>query len=111
MIRPLAHLFGPNPFSRLCVHGASPVAPARFRTIAATLILFACIGARGAHAADSSPVATVQLTPGWVTFGQAVPQGKAVAGLQVQGVLTQTDVKTRWPDGSIRFAVVTVSRG
>src|SRR3954468_13095373 len=54
-------------------------------------------------------IATIGLTPGWATFGQAVPQGAAPSGLQVGSLLTQTDVKTRWSDGSIRFAVVTVN--
>ncbi|TXT35775.1 MAG: PDK repeat-containing protein [Planctomycetota bacterium] len=51
--------------------------------------------------------AIVALTPGWATFGQALPQGVAFEALQVGALKTQTDVKTRWPDGSIRFAVVT----
>ncbi|MEO8682073.1 MAG: hypothetical protein ABI665_23705, partial [Vicinamibacterales bacterium] len=47
------------------------------------------------------------MTPGWATFGQVVPQGVAFDGLQIGDLPTQTDVKNRWPDGSIRFAVVT----
>jgi hypothetical protein len=54
------------------------------------------------------PFANVGLTAGWATFGQAVPQGVATGGLAVGTLVTQTDVKNRWPDGSIRFAVVTV---
>ena len=57
--------------------------------------------------ASSEPLATVTLTPGWATFGQALPAGVASDALQVGTLPTQTDVKTRWPDGSIRFAVVT----
>src|SRR4029077_6156106 len=53
--------------------------------------------------------ATVALTQGWATFGEVVPQGAAVDALQVGSLPTQTDVKTRWPDGSIRSAGVTVS--
>ena len=53
-------------------------------------------------------IANIGLTAGWATFGQAVPQGAARDGLQVGSLPTQTDVKSRWPDGSIRFAVVTV---
>ena len=49
------------------------------------------------------------MTPGWTSFGQAVPQGAAPSGLQLGSLFTQTDVKTRWPDGSIRFAVVTAN--
>lgn len=44
---------------------------------------------------------------GWATFGQALPQGYARDGLKVGNAATQTDVKSRWPDGSIKFAVVT----
>ena len=60
---------------------------------------------------DAQPpqVATVGLTPGWATFGQALPQGAATNGLQVGNLATQTDVKNTWPDGSIRFAIVTVN--
>jgi hypothetical protein len=47
-------------------------------------------------------------SPGWATFGLAVPKGVAISGVQVGTTLaTQTDVKTKWPDGSIRFAVIT----
>src|SRR5262249_39213121 len=44
---------------------------------------------------------------GWATFGLALPQGAATDTVQVGTLPTQTDVKTKWPDGSIRFAVVT----
>src|SRR5689334_18873351 len=54
----------------------------------------------------SSTLATIGLTPGWATFGEALPQGAAQNGLQVGNLPTQTDVKDRWSDGSIRFAVV-----
>ncbi|HVD91198.1 MAG TPA: hypothetical protein VNC21_02905, partial [Vicinamibacterales bacterium] len=53
-------------------------------------------------------LATVGLTAGWATFGQALPHGVATNGLQVGALPTQTDVKSRWADGSIRFAIVTV---
>jgi hypothetical protein len=52
--------------------------------------------------------ANVGLTAGWATFGQAVPRGAATNGLMVGTFPTQTDVKNRWPDGSIKFAVVSV---
>src|SRR5262249_30870989 len=58
--------------------------------------------------ADAQTLATVHLTPGWATFGQALPQGAAFSGVRVGTFSTQTDVKNRWPDGSIRFAVVSV---
>src|SRR5262245_62134416 len=58
--------------------------------------------------ADAQTLATVHLTPGWATFGQALPQGAAPSGLRVGTFSTQTDVKNRWPDGSIRFAIVSV---
>jgi len=59
--------------------------------------------------ADSAAIATVHLTPGWATFGEAVPRGVAFDALQVGPFQTQTDVKTRWDDHSIRFAIVTVN--
>jgi len=57
----------------------------------------------------AAQIAVDTLTSGWATFGQAVPEGAASRGLQVGSLLTQTDVKTRWPDGSIRFAVLSVN--
>lgn len=49
----------------------------------------------------------VTLSEGWATFGLALPPGAARSGLKVGSFETQTDVKNRWADGSIRFAVVT----
>ena len=60
-----------------------------------------------ASPAWAQTLATINLTPGWATFGQALPQGAAPSGLRVGSLTTQTDVKNRWPDGSIRFAIVT----
>lgn len=57
--------------------------------------------------ATREAVATVELTAGWATFGQALAPDAAFESLQVGSLPTQTDVKTRWPDGSIRFAVLT----
>ncbi|WP_154673826.1 PKD domain-containing protein, partial [Singulisphaera acidiphila] len=59
-----------------------------------------------------SPVnglANLVLTPGWATFGQVLPQGVAHDGLQLGNLVTQTDVKTTWPDGSIRYAIVSAA--
>jgi hypothetical protein len=69
------------------------------------LLLFCATGSIGIG--QSAPIATVALSSGWATFGEVVPQGLAQDALQVGSLATQTDVKTRWPDGSIRFAVVT----
>lgn len=52
-------------------------------------------------------LANIGLTAGWATFGQVLPQGEAWGGLQLGNLTTQTDIKTTWSDGSIRFAVVT----
>ena len=60
-------------------------------------------------AQTSGTVATVGLTAGWATFGEAVPQGQATSALQIGSLPTQTDVKNRWPDGSIKFAIVSAS--
>src|SRR6185503_1927333 len=70
------------------------------------LVLFLCAAAT--LDAQTAPVATVGLTPGWATFGQALRPGAATGGLQVGSFPTQTDVKNTWPDGSVRFAIVTV---
>src|SRR5690349_5683660 len=51
-------------------------------------------------------IGTNTFTQGCVTFGQVVPQGQAVGGLQVGSFATQSDVKNRWPDGSIQFGIV-----
>jgi hypothetical protein len=47
------------------------------------------------------------LTAGWATFGQVLPEGAASGSLQLGNLTTQTDVKDRWADGSIKFAIVT----
>ena len=57
--------------------------------------------------ATTETVATVGLTAGWATFGQALAPDAAFESLQIGSLPTQTDVKTRWADGSIRFAVLT----
>src|SRR5262245_47809417 len=88
---------------------ASRVARAKLSyrsALAAGLLAWTSIGI--APAAQSPPIATVALTPGWATFGQAVPPGAARDGLKVRNLPTQADIKNRWPDGSIRFAIVTV---
>src|SRR4051812_27944812 len=87
---------------------SSPRRGRRVSRAATLILLFACAAVSTAWA-QAAPLATVGLTTGWVTFGQAVPQGLATGGLQVGGFATQTDIKTRWPDGSIRFAVMTVN--
>jgi hypothetical protein len=46
---------------------------------------------------------------GWATFGLALPKGAAQSAVSVGSLTTQTDIKTVWPDGSIRFAVVTAN--
>ena len=72
----------------------------------ASTVLLLLLASRGTANAQ---IAVDAFGSGWATFGQAVPQGAAPSGLQVGSLLTQTDVKTRWPDGSIRFAVVTAN--
>ena len=79
---------------------------ARLRWFLLTLVCG--LSAPPAAEAQIARVATVDLTPGWATFGQALPQGAATGALQVGTLATQTDVKNTWPDGSIRFAIVTV---
>ena len=52
-------------------------------------------------------LATYHLGTGSATFGIVLPKGAATGGLKVGALATQTDVKSTWPDGSIKFAVVT----
>ena len=80
----------------------------RVRVGFAALLLMICSTNMRLAAQAGGAIANVGLTAGWATFGQAVPQGAARDGLQVGSLPTQTDIKSRWPDGSIRFAVVTV---
>jgi hypothetical protein len=47
------------------------------------------------------------LSAGWATFGQVLPQGAARGSLKLGDLTTQTDVKDRWADGSIKFAIIT----
>jgi hypothetical protein len=65
--------------------------------------------------ADRAPAQSVQLStsmttegPGWATAGVVLPKGAASGVLRVENYPTQTDVKVRWDDGSIRHAIVTV---
>lgn len=86
------------------------VAQRSFVSVLVAALVVALVGVPlVAEAAPGDRVASVGLTKGWATFGQVVPQGVATSGLQVGGMQTQTDVSNRWPDGSIRFAVVTVN--
>ena len=66
----------------------------------------AVAAACAAPAAAETALARYGFTAGWATFGLALPQGAARDGVQIGALPTQTDVKVRWPDGSIRFAVV-----
>ncbi len=75
--------------------------------LAAAAIFTIPIGHDLTGLAVGDQIVTQAMTQGWATFGQALPQGKAFDGLQVSNLPTQTDIKVKWPDGSIRFAVVT----
>jgi hypothetical protein len=76
-------------------------AAARCLAVSALLSLV-CASQAFAQTAFASYV----LGRGPVTFGMALPQGAATTGIQIGNLSTQTDVKTRWQDGSIRFAAV-----
>lgn len=75
-----------------------------FRSVLIAIGLVVAV-ARGAGAQDV--LAEYRLGAGWATFGLALPRGAARDAVMVGTAATQTDVKTRWPDGSIKFAVVT----
>jgi hypothetical protein len=85
----------------------------RARLVRALRVLIFCVvsGSTEVVAAADQPLATYTLSPGWATFGLALPQGAAPQAVQVGTLPTQTDVKVRWPDDSIRFAVVSANVG
>src|SRR6185503_5886476 len=83
-------------------HASCPWRPHMF--IRAVVALVAMLVVR--PAAAQPVLARYAFTPGTATFGLALPSGAARAGLRVGNLPTQTDVKVRWPDGSIRFAIV-----
>ena len=55
----------------------------------------------------AGPVETLPRRGASTKEGTAEGMASAGSGLQIGGLPTQTDVKNRWPDGSIRFAVIT----
>jgi hypothetical protein len=63
------------------------------------------------RAASAQVLGRYELGSGWATFGLVLPAGAATGGVRVGSLTTQTDVKSTWPDGSIRFAVVTALVG
>ncbi len=69
-------------------------------------VVFLCLGAVSSEA-FSREIARVTLSPGWATFATVVPRGLATNALQVGSLQTQTDVKNRWADNTIKFAVLT----
>src|SRR5918992_2867017 len=79
-------------------------------TRAAMFVLAVCALGADAFAAGGT-LGVYRLDPGWATFGIAVPRGVVPGGsaLRVGALRTQTDIKTTWDDGSVRFAVVTTN--
>jgi hypothetical protein len=71
------------------------------------LALVAGFGALAPAAYAAEPVSRMTFTRGWATFGLTLPARAARDGVQVGSFPTQTDVKVRWADGTIRFAIVT----
>lgn len=78
-----------------------------WRWFGALMVLFMVINLPPARA-QGATLANVGLGSGWATFGLALPQGAARQGVRVGSLNTQNDIKTRWPDGSIRFVILTV---
>ena len=74
-----------------------------------SMVSEATAGPQEGNASDRGrqAVSRVTLSKGWATFGLALPPGSARSGVQVGRFETQTDIKNRWTDGSIRFAAVT----
>ncbi|MDR3269118.1 MAG: hypothetical protein LBT83_08645, partial [Tannerella sp.] len=69
-------------------------------------VLLACLATVSINAEALAQYAFT--STGWATFGIVLPEGKATDGLAVGTLPTQTDVKNRWADGSIRYAILTV---
>lgn len=67
------------------------------------------VAATPASAATGDSLAVYHLTSGWATFGLVLPRGEAFGAVQVGKLPTQTDVKSRWDDHSIKSAVVSVN--
>ena len=88
---------------------ARGVCPLRLKRAAIVALALCAMGA-DAFAAGSS-LGVYRLDTGWASFGIAVPRGVVPAGsaIRVGALRTQTDVKTTWDDGSVRFAVVTTN--
>jgi hypothetical protein len=77
--------------------------PAPGEPVITNVVPEAVVGGGGPAGAT---LATFGLGAGSATFGLALPQGAAASGLRLGALTTQSDIKTRWSDGSIRFAVV-----
>lgn len=77
-------------------------------TLAAWRALFLLNPWTTAALAEDDRAARVYVDRGWSTFGQVLSPGFAASGLKVGDLPTQCDIKVHWPDGSIRFAIVTV---
>ncbi len=73
---------------------------------AAVFVLAIGMGRPAAAVPSGGALATVGLTRGWATFGQVLPPGAAYGDLRIGDLPTQTDIKRTWPDGSVRFAVL-----
>ena len=58
-------------------------------------LLVILLGAGTIGRAQPAPIATVALTQGWATFGEAVPQGPPSTRCRSGSLPTQTDVKTQ----------------
>ena len=79
----------------------------RFEARLGVALLAACLAmSHLPGSAQERPAQVRFAAAGWTTFGQVLPPGVTRAGLRVGDLPTQTDVKTRWPDGSIRFAIL-----
>ncbi|HXH23910.1 MAG TPA: hypothetical protein VNI78_01600 [Vicinamibacterales bacterium] len=92
--------------SRAAIRGVSILQAMKASALVRWAAVAAIVGCLAQSAAFAQALATYRLGAGWATFGIALPRGAAYEGLQVGSLPTQTDVKTRWPDGSIRFAIV-----
>ena len=81
------------------------------RLVRAVLVALALLAPCVDAFAGGGTLGVYKLDSGWATFGIAVPRGVVPGGsaLRVGALRTQTDIKTTWDDGSVRFAVVTTN--
>ena len=105
-----------GPACRPCPPGI-PQRAVKQTLLAAMLCIAAGLASAPSLGAEQDPVTTIVVAnptgearaAGPVTFGMIFAKGDAPGSVAVRGRPTQADVKRRWPDGSVKHAVLTVA--